>query len=660
MRYRSIRRLVGSGIVVTGLAVGVLSGGIAAGAATHGGHASASTLTVALPPGTDPAVAPSSDFPFYTGSTCTTLNIDYWDLTVRPGLYFGVGNSVAYQPNLSPLSVQFATVGGNTVAKVFSKGWEFSQSNSPSSATDKIDAQNIMFWMNLDRAQSKQGAYAACAQVPGFGIPADVLSVTAPNGLGGNEVDITFNGIENTNWLEQNEISQIVPLPLAEDLNNNCSNEPYADVATDGSDSCSTLFNTLSGYNISNPIWDWADGPYRQQSAQIKNGVPTGVDVQIANTHFSDAKYDGAHAVKTIDYVPEASETAEQNQLAKGNKSVEVGYLDGDEMGAASKPGTVGAIKVAAIAKNYTAVGGVTFGVFYWMFNYDNGVSTSTTTGPLPLWAKLANQLYFRQALQMTEDQPALIQHVLNNYALPTYSAIPTEPTQNYGGSVSNADSKYNPTGARKLMEKNGWSAATPAVCEKSGADGCGTAAYPIPKGSKAEIDVLWETGDPEVKLQTQDEIAEAKAAGIVLESTGQSIQTLGGACFAGQPLGSKLIPGDPQGVWQICAYGGWVFDPDYYPSGEDLFVAGAASNQEGYDNPEMTALIHATTDANHYNLAQVDPTYHISYAQFTADQIPVEWQPTPTAFTIQLKTIKGAKPPNPITNFNPEFITAI
>jgi peptide/nickel transport system substrate-binding protein len=109
-----------------------------------------------------------------------------------------------------------------------------------------------------------------------------------------------------------------------------------------------------------------------------------------------------------------------------------------------------------------------------------------------------------------------------------------------------------------------------------------------------------------------------------------------------------------------MCDYGGWIYSPDYYPSGESLFAPGASNNIGGYDSSEMNALIAATTTGGDLGLNQIDPTYHTSYAEFTATDLPVIWQPLPSGFNVILRSIKGAQTPNPLGDFNPEYITAI
>jgi len=91
------------------------------------------------------------------------------------------------------------------------------------------------------------------------------------------------------------------------------------------------------------------------------------------------------------------------------------------------------------------------------------------------------------------------------------------------------------------------------------------------------------------------------------------------------------------------------------------LFGVGSSASVGGYDSAEMTCLVQATTNQGSYALNQKDPSCaHQSFGEWTAIDLPFLWTPTPTTFSVQLSTIKGAEPPNPIGNFNPEFIKTI
>jgi peptide/nickel transport system substrate-binding protein len=155
-------------------------------------------------------------------------------------------------------------------------------------------------------------------------------------------------------------------------------------------------------------------------------------------------------------------------------------------------------------------------------------------------------------------------------------------------------------------------------------------------------------SGIPAADQQAVDEIATLKQADIKLTAIYQTQGDVGNACYGGTEL------------WELCDYGGWIYAPDYYPSGEVLFAVGSSSNSGGYDNAEMQGLVADTTTTGDLALNQKNPTYGTSFAQYTATSDPFFWQPTPSGFGEVLKTITGAQAPNPLQDFNPEYITKI
>jgi len=635
MRNQSIRRLVGTGLAVGGLTLGVLAGPVSSGASTS---RVVSTLDVALPPGS----VPTSTFPFYSAEQCTTTNIDYWNLEVRPGYWFGLGASVSLIPALSPLNAPtIKTVGANTSVSFTTKGWKWSNG----SGTSAMDAEDVAFFLNMDKAQKAQGSNAFCGYAPGFGIPDQVVSVSYPQGLGGQTTTIVLAGHPATNWITYNELSQIVPLDhSAWDRTSggaaNCAGEAFASVKTDGSDACSNVFNYLENLNINNALWDWSDGPYRQTQAQYSSGQPDGNDIQVANTDYSGTVK--AHAVKTIVYKPYTQTSAEVADL-QSNK-LDFGYADPSDVSKSPGPGKAGHNLLPHMT-NFNAVGTLTFGVFYWMFNFDNSNSTWDTHSNTS-WGVLNNQQYFRAALQQSENQAQVITHVENGYAVQTYSAIPTYPKNSNNKGVTNPY-PYSTTKGKALMKANGWNVNVfPAQCAKAN---CGTSQFPISSGTKAIETVLVPSGDSAVTTQTQDEINSIKAgADIEIVADYELATTVQAACFGGAAL------------WELCGYGGWIYAPDYYPSGEVLFAAGSSSNSGGYGSAEMNGLIHATTTNGSLALNAKDPSYGTSFAEYTATAVPFLWQPTPAGFIEQAKSVKGAQTPNPLGDFNPEYITTI
>ena len=92
------------------------------------------------------------------------------------------------------------------------------------------------------------------------------------------------------------------------------------------------------------------------------------------------------------------------------------------------------------------------------------------------------------------------------------------------------------------------------------------------------------------------------------------------------------------------------MYAPDYYPSGETLFTTKGGFNPGAYSNPQMNTLVNATT----FGSAKLT-----AYAQFAAQQLPVLYQPNPTAIVEIKNTLKDSIgfAPNPLQNFMPEYM---
>jgi peptide/nickel transport system substrate-binding protein len=621
--------------------MGVLAGTISSGAVTP---RAGSTLTVALPVGS----TVTSTNPFYSAGLCTTTNIDYWNLEVRPGYWFGLGKSVSEQPSLSPLNpASISAAGGNTAINFTVKGWKWSNGTS----TRTMTAQDVAFWLNMDKAQSAQGANSFCGDAPGFGFPDQVVSVSYPLGLSGSSVSIVMKGHASKLWLLYNELSQIIPMTTAWDTTGGgpagCSTASFASVSNsnDQADNvgvCQQVFSYLNGLQINDPLWAWSDGPYRQQSAQYSSGKPDGNNVQVANADYSGPVK--AQAVQTIDYKPYTDLAPEITDL-QANK-LDFGVVDTPDVSKSPGPGLAGHNLLPNMG-GYKVEGGVTFGVFYWQFNFDNAHSTYHTKGAVPSWARLNGNQYFRGALASGENQATVIAHVENGYGVDTFSAIPTYPHNSFNAGVKNPYPHSN-TAGKAAMKKYGWNTKVfPAVCAKSNCAQPGGPA--IPKGTKAVESVIVPSGIASVKTQTLDEVASIKAGSdIEIQASFKAATDVAAACFQGAS------------AWEICGYGGWIYAPDYYPSGEVLFAAGSGSNSGGYVSGEMNALVAATTTNGSLALNAKDARFHTSFAEFTATALPFLWQPTPTTFGEQAASIVGAQAPNPLNNFNPEYITAI
>ena len=91
----------------------------------------------------------------------------------------------------------------------------------------------------------------------------------------------------------------------------------------------------------------------------------------------------------------------------------------------------------------------------------------------------------------------------------------------------------------------------------------------------------------------------------------------------------------------------GWVFAPDYYPTGEAIFQTGAGSNSGSYSSKQNDTNIAATTSKN---------TSLTNYENYLTQQLPVVYQPNAvTSLTEIKKGLTGVTPQSPLWSINPE-----
>jgi peptide/nickel transport system substrate-binding protein len=94
----------------------------------------------------------------------------------------------------------------------------------------------------------------------------------------------------------------------------------------------------------------------------------------------------------------------------------------------------------------------------------------------------------------------------------------------------------------------------------------------------------------------------------------------------------------------------GWVFSPDYYPSGEDLFLTGSFANYGSYSDPTNDAMIKATLAPN----ATQQTMWN--WENYIAKQVPVIWMPDyADPITEIAANLKGVTPLNTFFYINPE-----
>jgi peptide/nickel transport system substrate-binding protein len=557
-----------------------------------------------------PGANPNYIFPYLGCAYFSVSNINQFQFEMyRPLYWFGLAGSTAVQYDLS-LAKQPTFSDSNKKVTITMKDWSFSDGS-------QANAESTMFFLNMYKADPK----SYCGYNAGYGIPDNVASATGS----GNTVTITFKTPVGPNWMLYNYLSQISPMPEAWDKTSasaatgsgGCGGGAYGAASTNAACIAVEKFLDAQALNTSsytNSMWQVVDGPYKLVAFD-----------KIGNAEFvPNTTYSGPQKAQ-IGHVYLRSYTtssAEQNDLYSGKLTI--GYVDQTTLpGPAPSIGAVGP-NIGQLKGKYNLMVGTP-----WSFNYAPlNFSKSDPKG------KLLSLLYVRQALQGAINQDGIIKQVDNNYGIATCSPIPPNTPSSISDNVSCAY-PYNLHDAKALLTEHGWKIVNGVqTCEKPGTSSseCGAG---IAKGETMNLSIIWASGTPSLDSTFNAEISAWDSIGIQVSHSEGSF--------------NKVVAECDGGSFQICSWGaGWIYAPDYYPSGETLFTPGGAFNPGAYNDATMNTLI---------NESVTKPIKLTDYGTYAAQQLPVLYQPNPIQPNEYSVKLKGVQAINPLQNFMPEYL---
>jgi peptide/nickel transport system substrate-binding protein len=574
-------------------------------AATGGTPVAGGTATYALPPST----VPNYIFPFDSSTYFSVVNAEYFQyLMYRPLYWFGNGASPTLNTSLSV--AEAPQYNGNQVT-IHLKGWKWSNGET-------VTASNVLFWIHMMQAVASTdwGAF-----VPG-GFPTNVSNVRAVNAT---ELQMTMNKAYNPQWFTYNELSQITPMPEAWDRTASGPSHCTTTVSD-----CAAVYSyldsqakNLSGWATS-PIWSVVDGPWKLEAFNSD-----GNSTFVPNTAYSGPQK--PHLAK-FEEVPFTTENAEYNVLqagATGGQKIDVGYL----------PTTDAPTKPANATVGHNPVNGYTLDPLYsWSINYFP-LNFQSTTGNGPI----IKQLYFREALQYLMNQAAVISGPLHGYGQLTVGPVGTYPPNPYLSSQGKAGDPfpYNPAKAKQLLTSNGWTVVPNGTTTCTDPAKCGAG---VKKGQALSFNLPYATGTTWIEQEMTQLQSNASQVGIKLSLSPRPFNQVT-AISAGNCVVAHISCAWDMGNWG----GGWTFVPDYYPSGETLFLSGSGANSGGYSNPQNDSMINATLTTN--STGPLD-----TWQDFLAKQVPVIWQPNGVYELTEItNNLRGVIPQSTTLNLNPE-----
>jgi len=527
---------------------------------------------------------PNFIFPFTDPAHFGTWNIDDMQyLLYRPMYWFGNGESTAVDYPLSVANAPTFSSDSKTVT-VSLKSWKWSNGES-------VDADDVMFWMNMMSVEKDNwGGF-----IPGY-FPDNLSSWKE---ISPTQVQFVFKTAYNHNWVLYNELSQITPMPAAWDITGP-GQASHCDTTVKD---CAAVYNYLIAQNrdlstyASSPIWGVVDGPFKL-SAFNSDGALT----MVPNKTYSGPVKAKLSAFKEQQFT---SDSAEYNVLKAGTSTVQVGYIPSEDI---TQPTTNPEVAGPnPLGTNFNMVPWIGYSINYFPINFNN-----PTVGPI------FKQTYFRQAFQYTVDTPAIDKNVYKGYGYATTTGVPALPRSPVlSPSLYNDQYSFNISKAKALLTSNGWDLSTnPGTCAKPGT-GAGECGAGIKKGEALSFQLKYASGSTSLAVIMQDLESAAGQAGIKLTLSAQSGETITASDTTCTP--SKSTPC----TWQMGNWGGgWIFSPDYYPSGEDLFLTGSVANYGSYSNPENDQLIRDTLAPNATNQTMY------TWEKYLTQQVPVVFQP--------------------------------
>ena len=596
-------------IAITAAACGSSGSSSPSAAATGGTPTAGGTATFALLPSS----VPNYIFPFDSSTYFSVVNAeDFQYLLYRPLYWFGNGAS----PTLNPsLSVADAPIYNGNKVTITMKGWKWSNGTP-------VSAQNVLFWIHMMQAvgSTDWGAY-----VPG-GFPTNVSDVTATSPT---TLTMTMDKAYNQTWFTSNELSQITPMPEAWDRTASGPSHCTTTVSD-----CAAVYSYLDSQSkalsswAGSPIWSIVDGPWQLSSFNSDGN----------STFIPNKAYSGPVKAKLAEFqeVPFTTDSSEYNVLQAGShggaQSIDVGYMPTTDA-PAKPPNTAPDVVGTNPITGYTLAPQYSWSINYFPLNYQS------TTGNAPI----LKQLYFRQALQYVMNQAAVISGPLKGYGVPTVGPVGSIPVTNYLSPTGKSGDPwpYNPTKAKDLLTSHGWTVVAGGTTTCTDPAKCGPG---IKQGQALSFTLPYATGINWIGEEMTQLQSNASGIGIKLNLEPKPFDQVT-ALAAGNCVVAHISCDWDMGNWG----GGWTFVPDYYPSGETLFLSGSGANSGGYTNAQNDSLINDT-------LTSSSTSSLFTWQDYLSQQLPVIWQPNGVyQLTEIVNNLRGVIPQSSTLNINPE-----
>ena len=545
-----------------------------------------------------PNMTPNYIFPMYNLAACSTTNVDQViNLMYRPLYWYGND----YRPTVDyGYSIGQAPVfsnGGLTVTIRLKPGWRWSDGEA-------VTSRDLVFWMNVLKADP---AREWCGYIQGY-FPDNITSYSAPDP---QTFVLHFDRRYAPEWVLYNELSQLTPLPLAWDRTSlsqpaaTRDNGHLPDTTKAGAAAIYKFLDTQgksTGSWLSSPLWRVVDGPFKLQS-YTSNG-----EVTLA----PNLSYSGQPkpSISKLVELPFASDAAIIIALHSGGPTAAT---------VANIPWEDAAAIPALAAEGYDVSRAASYSFNYIPLNFNSSAATSPGGEPIRY---VFRQAYFRKALQHLIDQQGWIDAFSHGSARPTCGPIPLVPPSPLVNptAISARPCAFSVATARQLLATNGWRVVRggTTMCTKPGT-GPGECGAGIKGGEGISFNIDYVTGVVSIQDEMEDLATQARKVGITISLTSHILDSVLGTLTPCQPSQAAC-------TWTAKNWGaGWIYGPDYLPTGESLYKPGAITNPGSYNDPMATRLITATITGS----APQEAKALAAYAQYITQQLPVLFYPT-------------------------------
>lgn len=465
---------------------------------------------------------------------------------------------------------------------------------------EKITTRDVEFWWNLvTNNKDKWASYREGS------FPDNITDFTI---VDDKTFSLTTSEAYAPGWFIGNQLNKIAILPQ------HVWDKTSADAAVGDEDrtpeGAVKVFDFLTEQSkdlatyATNDLWKVVSGPWK-----ISEYVPNGQVVLVPNeAYWGDDK----PQIDKLTLKPFTGDDAEFNVLRAGG--IDYGYIPASNVSQTSYMEQQG----------YTVDPWYGYSITYLVLNFAN-----PTSGPL------FEQKYLRQAMQMLIDQETISEKVWGGMAAPTCGPVPQSSDAN--GTSKGCAYSFDPEGAKKLLEDNGWKVVPDgvSVCEDSAKCGEG-----VNEGDKLEFKLISQSGFTATTNMMSEIKSQMAKVGIVLD-----IQEVPDSVSV-----SQVCEEGAECTWDMSFFGSqgsWYYP--VYASGERLFQTDAPVNLGSYSNTKADELIEASKFSSDANALD-------EYNAFLAEDLPVLWMPNPVYQISAYKSnLGGVSPQDPMNLMYPE-----